>query len=158
MVLALINGRLRPVRGGRLGAAARQQGLSKAAVRRRDQASAQQKALEKFPLLVAKLNRIAEGLRRNLSEGRFQYLKSLRDIYVLVMGWESSGILDRRIRTVAAIYALTIRAKANPFSLMIRAVSQKDRRTVSRWSLQLNRAMSAHVKSKDLIHFLRKRI
>jgi hypothetical protein len=158
MVLALINGRLRPVRGGRLGAAARQQGLSKAAVRRRDQASAKQKALEEFPVLVAKLNRIAEGLRRNLSEGRFQYLKSLREIYVLVMRWESRGILDRRIRTVAAIYALTIRAKANPFSLIIRAVSTKDRRTVSRWSLQLNRAMSAHVKSKHLIHFLRKRI
>jgi hypothetical protein len=90
-----------------------------------------------------------------LSEGRFQYLKSLQEIYAPVMRWKSEGKLAGRIRTLAAIRGKTVRANANPFCVIIGAVSDRDRRTVSRWSLQLNKALAAGTKPKSLIRTLR---
>ena len=152
---AVINGRLRTIRGGRLSAAGLFRRMPSAVNRRQQQISAMKIAIQNHSDLNARLDEIANGFRKNLNKGRFYYHASLEEIYALVTGWESDGILESRMRIVAALRGKTARKNANPFGGVISAVSDKDRRTVSRWSLHLKNAMSAGIRPKDLIDFLR---
>ncbi|WP_298260442.1 hypothetical protein [Bradyrhizobium sp.] len=66
--------------------------------------------------------------------------------------WNEADKLDARIRHVANLRGIPIRANANPFSVLIKALlgQSADRKTVSRWSVQLKKAMDDDVAPKDL--------
>lgn len=147
--------RRRNVRGGRLrpptwGGPVRP---SPAAQRRRDLQMAQEETKRKFPNLDAKLERIAKRIREaRLSGRRFAYKEPLRDLYEMAYDWNEADKLDARIRHVANLRGIPIRANANPFSVLIKALlgQSADRKTVSRWSVQLKKAMDDDVAPKDL--------
>ncbi|OSI74980.1 hypothetical protein BSZ21_05335 [Bradyrhizobium canariense] len=127
-----------------------------AAQRRRDVRRAQEEAKSKFPRLESKLDKIKNGIRdARLSGRRFAYKEPLRDLYELAYGWYEEDKLDERIRQVANLRAICVR-KANPFSVLIRAVLDEDadRKTVSRWSVALNEAMENEVAPTDVGEYL----
>src|SRR5438270_814457 len=140
----IVNGRRRTTRGGRLGVPPRRRVLP-AVQRRRDRNRAQEEAKAKYPNLEARLDKIAKRIREARMTGRrFAYKEPLRDLYQMAYSWHEAGKLTERVLHVASLRAIPIRPNANPFSVLVRAVLDEDaeRRTVSRWSGQLNVAMN----------------
>jgi hypothetical protein len=145
-----VNGRRRNVRGG-FGYAP-QVPLTIAAQRRREMLRAQEDAKSKYPNLETKLDKIKSRIREaRLSGRRFAYKEPLRDLYKMAYHWYEKDKLEERIRQVANLRAIRVR-KANPFSVLIRAVLDEDadRKTVSRWSVALNEAIESEVAPKDV--------
>jgi hypothetical protein len=66
--------------------------------------------------------------------------------------WNEKGKLDAFVRRVANLRAIPIRSNANPFSVLVKALlgNSADRKTVSRWSVQLKKAMDDNVAPSDL--------
>lgn len=142
--------RKRKIRGGRLGYRPPVR-LTPAAQRRRDRQRAQEVAKSEFPILEAKLNRISEKLRAaRMSGKRFAYKVPLVDLYKLAYDWVQKNKLQARIGQVAALRAMTLRANANPFNVLVRAVLgvSADRKVVSRWSVPLTKALNKGVSPK----------
>jgi hypothetical protein len=152
----IVNGRLRKIRGGRLVAARPWGGparLLPAAQRRRDMESAQQDAKRKFPNLDAKLEGIAKSIREaRISGRRFAYKEPLQELYEMAHRWNEADELKKRVGYVAALRAIPVRANANLFSVLVRAVldADADRKTVSRWSISLKKALEDDVAPSDL--------
>jgi hypothetical protein len=151
----VINGQRRKIRVGRL--VARPFGgpvrLSSASKRRREKESAQEDAKNRFPNLDAQLDRITRRLKEaRLSGQRFAYKKPLRDLYKMAYRWDEADKLEARIGHVASLRGIPVRANANYFSVLVRAVlgERADTKTVSRWSVQLKKAMDDSVVPSDL--------
>jgi hypothetical protein len=150
-----VNGRRRKVRAGGFGLRP-QLPSTPAAQRRREVRLAQEDAKSKYPVLEAKLDKIKSRIRdARLSGRRFAYKEPLRDLYKMAHGWYEEDILEERIRQVANLRAIRVR-KANPFSVLIRAVLDEDadRKTVSRWSVALNEAMENEVAPSDVDEYI----
>jgi hypothetical protein len=116
-------------------------------------ARAQEDAKRKFPKLEEKLDAIRNGIRQaRLSGRRFEYKEPLRDLYELAYGWYKNDMFEKRLGHVAALRAIRLRKAANPFSVLVRAVSEDDadRKTISRWSVALNNAMENEVAPEDV--------
>jgi hypothetical protein len=144
--------RKRKIRGGRLGYRPPVR-LTPAAQRRRDRQRAQELAKSEFPVLEAKLDRISEKLRAaRMSGKRFAYKVPLKNLYTLAYDWDQKGKLQARIGKVAALRAIALRAKANPFNVLVRAVLgvSAERKVVSRWSVPLTKALNKGVSPKAL--------
>jgi hypothetical protein len=127
--------------------------VSPAVQRRRNVESAQLDAKSRFPNLDAKLDQIAKGIREaRLSGQRFAYKKPLRDLYEMAYDWNKADRLKKRVGYVAALRAIPVRANANSFSVLVRAVLDADaeRRNVSRWSVPLEKALHDGVAPRDL--------
>jgi hypothetical protein len=151
--------RKRKIRGGRLrpfewGGPAR---LLPAAQRRRDMERAQQDAKRKFPNLETKLDRIAKRIKEaRMSGQRFAYKKPLFELYELAHGWHEEDRLDVRIGQVASLRGISVRVTANPFNVLVRAVlaENADRKTVSRWSVQLKKALDDDAAPSELNEYI----
>jgi hypothetical protein len=126
--------------------------LSVGARRRQDKAEAE----EKFSDLVLLFETIKAELKENLSMGRFDFRKSLKKMYQTVRDWDAEGFLDDNQAAIARLRAVPIRPNANRFSGIVAICSDRDRRTVSRWSQDLDTAFEAEVKPQRLIAFLEK--
>lgn len=147
-----VNGRRPKARAGGFGLRA-QLSQTPAAQRRREVARAQEDAKRTFPQLEKKLDSIRNGIRQaRLSGRRFEYKKPLRELYELAYGWYEDDIFEKRLGHVAALRAIRLREAANPFSVLVRAVSEDDadRKTISRWSVALNNAMENEVAPDDV--------
>lgn len=151
----IVKGRLRKIRGGRFvprpfGGPVR---LLPAAQRRRDMEHARQDAKSTFPNLETRLDKIAKKIQdARMSGRRFAYKKPLRDLYKMAYRWNEAEKLNARVGQVAALRAIPVRSNANPFSVLVRAVlgGNADRKTISRWSGPLKRAMDKGVAPSDL--------
>jgi hypothetical protein len=142
----------RNVRGWRLGYRPPAR-LLPAAQRRRDMKDAQEAAKTKFPKLDAKLEGIAKKIRdARLSGRRFAYKEPLQELYGMAHRWNEADELKKRVGHVAALRALPVRANANLCSVLVKAVldADADRRTVSRWSIPLKKALEDDVAPSDL--------
>jgi hypothetical protein len=112
-----------------------------------------EEAKKKYPKLDATLKRISDEIRQARSTGkRFAYKKPLKALYKLAYGWSEEKCLNSRIKRVAGLRDIGVRENANPFSVLVRAVlgPNADRKTVSRWSLQLTSALEDEVEPDDL--------
>ena len=148
----IVNGRWRTIRGGRLGVPPRRR-VPPAVQRRRDIARAQEEAKASYPVLQAKLDKIEKRMWDARASGkRFAYKKPLTDLYKMAHYWNEKGKLDAFVRRVANLRAIPIRSNANPFSVLVKALlgNSADRKTVSRWSVQLKKAMDDNVPPSDL--------
>jgi hypothetical protein len=133
---------------------------SPAAIRRAEMAEAE----EKYPVLLRKLAKIKVELRKNRASGRFEYLKSLRDIYALVWKWDVNGKLESLLEIIVKLRGVPSRDNANRFSALVaycydsgertREERDRDRKTVSRWSQQLDVAFEQETHPNKLIDFL----
>jgi hypothetical protein len=134
---------------------------SAAAKHRAEKAEAE----EKFAVLKQKLDDIKDRFKENRAAGRFDYQKSLLEIYALVWQWDLEGILENRLKTVAKLRGVAQRDNANRFSDVVAYCSDlgerskkerdRDRKNVSRWSQDLDKAFEAEVEPKRLIPFLK---
>jgi hypothetical protein len=155
----VISGQRRKIRVGRLvprpfGGPVR---LSSASKQRVEKESAQEDAKKRFPILEAELDRIAKRLKQaRLSGKRFAYKKPLRDLYEMAYRWDKKGTFEARIGHVANLRGISVRTNANDFSVLVKAVlgGHADRKTVSRWSVQLKKAMDGDVAPSDLIEHI----
>jgi hypothetical protein len=129
--------------------------LSAAARQRQALQRAQGEAKQASPKLEAILDSITAELKENLSAGRFQYQQSLKRVYALVFKWRREDQLSERIETIAALRGKTVRQNANPFGVFLGSISDRDRRTISRWAIELKKALSKNIKPKRLIKFMR---
>ena len=137
-------------------------GLKSAAARHRTEKA---EAEEKFPALKQKLDAIKERFKENRAAGRFDYQKSLLEIYSLVWKWDLKEILESRLKIVAKLHGVARRDKANRFSGVVAYCSDlgertkkerdRDRKTVSRWSRQLDDAFEQETPPNKLIDFLK---
>ena len=151
-----VTGRRGKVRAGGFGLR-RQERLTPAAHRRRDVRLAQEDAKSKYPVLEKKLAKIANRIREaRVSGRRFAYKEPLQDLYEMAYRWYETDKLEERITQVANLRAIPVRANANPFSVLIRAVlgEDADRKTVSRWSVTLNEAMEDEVAPSDVDEYI----
>lgn len=142
-----VNGRRRKARAGGFGLRP-QVPQTAAAQRRREVRRAQEEAKNKYPGLEAKLDKIANQIRAaRLSGRRFAYKEPLQDLYEMAFRWNEKNKLKALIRHAADLRAISVRANANDFSVLIRAVldDDADRKTVSRWSVALNEALENEV-------------
>jgi hypothetical protein len=150
-----VNGRMRKVRGGRLRPFTwgGPMPVLPRVQRRRDMERAQQEAKSRFPNLDAKLEKIAKSLREaRISGRRFAYKQPLQDLYKMAYRWNGANKLKKCVENVAALRAIPVRANANLFSVLVRAVldTDADRKNVSRWSVPLQRAMDRGIAPSDL--------
>lgn len=123
------------------------------------------KTEEKFPHLKQKLDDIKDGLKENRAAGRFEYRKSLLEIYALVWQWDLEKILEGRLATVARLRGVARRDNANRFSGVVaycydlgertKKQRDRDRKTVSRWSRQLDDAFEQEIPPNELIDYLK---
>jgi hypothetical protein len=108
---------------------------------------------QRLPRLASKLEKIKVGLKENLAAGRFKYKDSLVEIYALMWKWKSKDILEERIENIAKMRGVALRDNANRFSGIVAICVHRDgdnRRTVSRWSKQLNDAFDKEIKPSRL--------
>ena len=134
---------------------------SPAAKRRAEMAEAE----KTHPNLLAKLAEIKAELRDNRASGRFEYLKSLLAIYALVWKWDIEKVLDKRLKTIIKLRGIPSRDNANRFSALVaycydsgernKEERDRDRKTVSRWSQQLDVAFEQETPPNQLIDFLK---
>ena len=115
----------------------------------------QMEAERDFPKLKAKIEGIAKGLKENLAKGRFDYLASLEEMFRLVHKWESDDMLDERLQTVADLDGRAPHKGANRFSVLVRACTDRNAQTISRWSLVLEEAFSEEIEPKEFVEFAR---
>jgi hypothetical protein len=147
-----VNGRRRNVRAGGFGLPS-QVPSTPAAERRREVRRAQEEAKSRYPGLEAKLDTIANRIRAaRLSGRRFAHKEPLQDLYKMAYRWNEKNKLNALIRRAAHLRAISVRANANPFSVLIKAVLDKhaDRKTVSRWSVALNDALEGEVAPSEM--------
>jgi hypothetical protein len=111
-------------------------------------------AEEKYPILKDMIEKIRTRLNQNYATGRFGYRATLVDIYELILKWELEGNLEKRKAQVSALTEVVLREDANRFSAIVRAFTGRDHRTVSRWSLLLEKAFIEEVEAEDLGAFL----
>lgn len=128
--------------------------LSVGAARRADKVAAEQE----YSDLVAIFEDIKAELKEHLAQGRFDYRKSLERIYRLVWDWDHDGDLQSRLKAIARLRGVPSGGSANRFNGIValchhRAAKEK-RRTVSRWSLQLEDAFEREIPPKRLMTFL----
>ncbi|MBN9594695.1 MAG: hypothetical protein J0G36_05015 [Afipia sp.] len=113
-----------------------------------------EQAEEKFPVLAEKLAAIRSGLLGNLAKGRYGYRDSLLEVYELAWKWAREDKFEKRVNAVAKLSGRLHRKGANPFNALIAAVTERDNRTVSRWSQQLNEAFERDVVPKKLLEHI----
>ena len=143
----------------RKGLSALAHGLKSAAAKHRTEKT---KAEEKFPVIKQQLDDIKERFKENRAAGRFDYLRSLLEIYSLVWKWDFD---DGRLATIAKLRGVALRNNANRFSGIVAYCSDlgertkkerdRDRKTVSRWSRQLDDAFEQETPPKELIDLLK---
>jgi hypothetical protein len=121
-------------------------------MRRQDKA----KAEEEFSDLVVLFGTIKAELKENLAKGRFDFRKSLKRMYKIIWDWDAEGFLDDNQVAIARLRGVALRSKTNRFSGIVAICSDKDRKTRSRWSQDLDEAFEAEVEPKRLISFLKK--
>ena len=127
--------------------------LSAGAKRQEDKA----KAEKEFPELVLIFDGIKAELKEHLATGRrFEYRKSTKVMYRLIWEWDAEGFLDNNQTAIARLRGVPPRPKANRFNGIVAICSDGHRRTVSRWSQELDTAFEADVNPKRLISFLEK--
>ena len=115
------------------------------------------KAEKEHPELVLLFNHIKAGLKEHLATGRrFEYRKSTEKMYRLIWEWDEEEFLDANQTAIARLRGVPQRAKANRFNGIVAICSDADRKTVSRWSQELDTAFEAEVQPKLLISFLEK--
>ena len=131
--------------------------LSQSAQRRLKRRQDQTEAETDFPNVKGKLKKIKSNLKENLSRGRFAYQESLKEMLSLIYTWENKEMLDDRLDLVARLHGVFRRSDANKFSVLVAACGGRDRKTVSRWSKQLDDAFSDDVRPKNLVQFLKDR-
>lgn len=146
----------------RRGLSAIAHGLQSAAAKHRMKKA---KAEEKFPRLKQKLDGIKDRLKENRAAGRFEYRKSLLEIYALVWRWDLEKKLEGRLATVARLRGVARRDNANRFSGVVaycydlgertKKQRERDRKTVSRWSRQLDDAFEQETPPNELIDYLK---
>jgi hypothetical protein len=125
--------------------------LSAGAMRREDQA----KARREFPELMCIFDAIKEDLREKLATGRrFAYRESLSSIYQLICDWDKDGCLRDNQQAIARLRGVPLRANANRFSGIVAICSDRDRKTVSRWSQELDGAFEMEIPPRRLMRFL----
>jgi hypothetical protein len=124
--------------------------LDVGAMRRKDKAKAEQE----FSDLVVIFENIKADLKENLAKGRFDYRKSLKKMYRLVWDWDAEGFLNDNQKAIARLRGVPLRPKANRFSGIVAVCCDRDRRTVSRWSQDLDKAFKADVAPQRLISSL----
>jgi hypothetical protein len=122
-------------------------------------------AEENFPVLKRKLDAIRERFKENRAAGRFDYLKSLQEIYALVWQWDLEEIIESRLEIVAKLRGVALRDNANRFSDIVAYCSDFGERTkiennryrknVSRWSRQLDDAFEQEIPPSELISSLK---
>lgn len=117
---------------------------------------AREQVEDEFPILAKKIAEIRAGLIVNLAKGRYGYRASLLDIYMLAWKWADEDRFAARVATVATLSGRLHRKGANPFSAIIAAVTDRDSRTISRWSQELARALKQDVPPKKLLNYLNK--
>jgi hypothetical protein len=124
--------------------------LSVGAMRRKDKAIAE----KEFSDLVVIFENIKADLKENLAKGRFEYRKSLKKMYRRVWDWDAEGSLNDNQTAIARLLGVPLRPKTNRFSGIVAICSDRNRNTVSRWSLGLDEAFEAEVPPQRLISFL----
>ena len=134
---------------------------SAAAKHRAEKAEAE----EKFPMLKEKLDGIKSRSKENRAAGRFDFEKSLLEMYSLVRSWDRKNTLDSRLKIVAKLRGVARRESANRFSVVVAYCSDfgertkeehgRFRRNVSRWSRKLEDAFEQEIAPKKLIAFLK---
>ena len=138
-------------------------GLKSAAAKHRTEKT---KAEEKFSVIKQQLDDIKERFKENRAAGRFDYRKSLLEIYSLMSKWEQNGKLNnRRLATIAKLRGVALRDNANRFSGIVAYCSDlgertkkerdRDRKNVSRWSRQLDDAFEQETPPNELIDLLK---
>jgi hypothetical protein len=126
--------------------------LDVGAMRRKDKAKAEQE----FSDLVVIFEDIKAELKENLATGRrFEYRKSLHKIYQIVWDWDAEGFLNNNQTVIARLRGVPLRPKANRFSGIVAICSDRDRKTVNRWSQELDHAFEMEIPPKRLIRFLK---
>jgi hypothetical protein len=116
-----------------------------------------EKAEAEYPELLAFLNGIKERLKENVATGkRFAFRKSQKEMYRQVYDWDKEGFLSDNQAIIAKFRAAPLRRGANPFTGIVAFCSDRDTKTVSRWSQELDNAFEAEVKPSGLIAFLEK--
>jgi hypothetical protein len=125
--------------------------LSVGAMRREDK----MKAEKEHPELLSLFRAIKERLKANLATGRrFEYRKSLEEIYRLVYDWEKEGFLKDNQTIIARLRGVPLRGKANRFNGIVAICCDRDQKTVSRWSQKLDDALEHEIPPKRLMKFL----
>jgi hypothetical protein len=119
-------------------------------IRRQDKAKAEQE----FPELLSTFKGINAELKENLAKGRFDYRKSLEKIYRLVWGWKSEGFWENIQKDIARLRGVALRPNANQFTGIVAMCSDRDRKTVSRWSQELDDALKKKIPPNRLMRFL----
>jgi hypothetical protein len=126
-------------------------------------------AEKNFPILKQKLDDIKERFKENRAAGRYDYLRSLLEIYSLVWKWDQERKLnDGRLATIAKLRGVALRDNANRFSGIVayccdlgertKKERDRDRKTVSRWSQQLDVAFEQETRPNRLIDFLKEKV
>jgi len=114
-----------------------------------------EKAEKEFPELMTIFNEIKAGLKENLATGeRFAYRKSLKEMYRYILNWEKDGCLPDNQEAIARLRGVARRGDANRFSGIVAICSDRDRRTVSRWSQELDSAYEQDIKPRRVLVFL----
>ena len=122
-------------------------------------------AEETFPAIKQQLDAIKERFKENRASGRYGYQKSLLEIYSLVWSWEKKRKYGKaRQATIARLRGVPRRDNANLFSVIVAYCSDlgertkkehdRDRKTTSRWSRQLDDAFEQETSPDGLIEFL----
>jgi hypothetical protein len=115
-----------------------------------------EKAEKEFPELLSVFRGIKDELKKNLAKGRFEYQKSLKKMYRLVWDWDAEGSLNEKQTAIARLRGVPLHPNANRFSGIVAICCDRDRKTVSRWSQDLDNAFEAEVAPQRLISFLKK--
>jgi hypothetical protein len=149
--------RTRPRTKGPKGLRPRTPRLSEAQKRRQKVARARIDAEAVFPVVKEKIEEIRLRFSDDVASGRFGYLKPLKRIYRLVIKWNADEVLDARLKTVANLYEIVPRKDANRFSVLVKACTNRDRKTISRWSLLLKDALDQEISPQAFATFAKNR-
>ena len=117
----------------------------------------QKTAGTEFPVLKAKLERMRAEIGNGSKDGRYGYYESLKAIYALAWTWHQEGKLVSKLILVAKLNGLVRRKGANLLWVLVSALVNRDRKTISRWSKQLSDALEAEIPPGRLKLFLSSR-
>jgi hypothetical protein len=111
-------------------------------------------AEKNFPNLKETIEKIRLHFSADLASGRYGFAKFLERIYRLILKWREDGKLKARLKTVSELFAIVPRNDANRFSVLVKICTNRDRRTISRWSLMLDNALRQRIPADEFISFV----